>query len=236
MQFHLNGYKSGNPEISEPAETGKTSNNPDSLAGYVDVLIVGCGPAGLTLAAQLAALGDIRTRIVEQKSGPLLLGQADGIACRTMEMFEAFGFSERVLKEAYWVNETTFWKPDERNRERVVRQGRVQDVEDGLSELPHVTLNQARVQDFYLAIMRNSPSRLEPHYSRRLLGLEVDGSRSSAGHSPAYPVIVRLERIDPDHEGQVEIVKAQYVVGCDGARSAVRQSLGRALHGDSANQ
>jgi len=26
-----------------------------------------------------------------------------------MEMFEAFGFSERVLKEAYWVNETTFW-------------------------------------------------------------------------------------------------------------------------------
>ena len=60
----------------------------------VDVLIVGCGPAGLTLAAQLAAFPDIRTCIVEQKDGPLQLGQADGIACRTMEMFEAFGFSE----------------------------------------------------------------------------------------------------------------------------------------------
>ena len=47
---------------------------------------------------------------------------------------------------------------------------------------------------------------------------------------------VRLERLDPAHEGQVETVKARYVVGCDGARSAVRQSLGRALHGDSANQ
>ena len=47
---------------------------------------------------------------------------------------------------------------------------------------------------------------------------------------------VRLERLDPLHEGQVETVKARYVVGCDGARSAVRQSLGRALHGDSANQ
>ena len=57
---------------------------------------------------------DIKTCIVEQKPGPLLRGQADGIACRTMEMFHAFGFSERVLKEAYWINETTFWKPDDR--------------------------------------------------------------------------------------------------------------------------
>ena len=83
------------------------------------VLIVGCGPAGLTLAAQLAAFPDITTRIVDQKSGPLLLGQADGVACRTMEMFQAFGFSERVLKEAYWVNETSFWKPDDSQRGRI---------------------------------------------------------------------------------------------------------------------
>ena len=45
----------------------------------------------------------------------------------------------------------------------------------------------------------------------------------------------RLERLDPSHEGQIETVKARYVVGCDGARSTVRKSIGRALHGDSAN-
>jgi phenol 2-monooxygenase (NADPH) len=45
-------------------------------------------------------------------------------------MFHALGFSERLLKEAYWVNETTFWKPDRRERSHVVRSGRVQDVED----------------------------------------------------------------------------------------------------------
>ena len=90
------------------------SGSSGTVPAEVDVLIVGCGPAGLTLAAQLAAFPDIKTCIVEQKPGPLLLGQADGIACRTMEMFEAFGFSERVLKEAYWINETTFWKPDDR--------------------------------------------------------------------------------------------------------------------------
>ena len=136
MQFHLNGFKPGNPEISEPAERYRASRSSDALPEEVDVLIVGCGPAGLTLAAQLAAFPDIKTRIVEQKSGRLLLGQADGIACRTMEMFEAFGFSERVLKEAYWVNETSFWKPDDIRRANIVRSGRIQDIEDGLSEIP----------------------------------------------------------------------------------------------------
>ena len=86
-----------------------------------------------------------------------------------MEMFEAFGFSERVLKEACWINEATFWKPDENAAGEHRAHGRVQDTEDGLSEFPHVVLNQARVHDFYLDVMRNSPSRLEPHYSRRLL-------------------------------------------------------------------
>jgi phenol 2-monooxygenase (NADPH) len=233
MQFHLNGFRTGNPELSDPSETHKPSPTSAPLPAQVDVLIVGCGPAGLTLAAQLAAFPDIRTRIVEQKSGPLLLGQADGIACRTMEMFEAFGFSERVEKEAYWVNETTFWRPDDGCRQTIVRHGRVQDVEDGLSEFPHVVLNQARVHDFYLGVMRNSPNRLEPNYSRRLLDLTID---TAAGVSPApYPVSVRLERIDPDHKGQTETIRARYLIGCDGARSAVRRCLGRTLAGDSAN-
>ena len=233
MEFHLNGFRSGDPEISEPAKhyNGPQSSGP--LPAEVDVLIIGCGPAGLTLAAQLAAFPEIDTRIVEQKFGPLLLGQADGIACRTVEMFHAFGFSERLLKEAYWVNETTFWKPDETQRSNIVRSGRIQDVEDGLSEFPHVILNQARVHDFYLQAMRNAPNRLEPDYARRVIDLQIDPAASS---SASHPVTVRLERIDPEHEGQVEIVKARYVAGCDGARSVVRRCLGRALHGDSANQ
>lgn len=228
MQFHLNGFRPGDPHIAEP--TPLSVAHQDALPEQVDVLIVGCGPAGLTLAAQLAAFPDIRTCIVEQKDGPLQLGQADGIACRTMEMFEAFGFSERVLKEACWINEVTFWKPDERQPENIVRHGRVQDTEDGLSEFPHVVLNQARVHDFYLDAMRNSPSRLAPHYARRVLEVAVD--RAAAD----FPVTVRLERTDAAHAGAIETVRARHVVGCDGARSTVRGAIGRPLVGDSANQ
>jgi phenol 2-monooxygenase (NADPH) len=233
MQFHLNGFKPGDPEITHADETDMPAANSAPLPAHVDVLIVGCGPAGLTLAAQLAAFPDITTLIVEQKSGPLLLGQADGIACRTMEMFEAFGFSERVAKEAYWVNETAFWRPDPADRQSIVRHGRVQDVEDGLSEFPHVVLNQARVHDFYLRHMRNAPSRLEPNYARRLLELSIDAAAPDGAQR--YPVTVRLERTDADHQGETETIAARYVVGCDGARSAVRRCLGRTLSGDSAN-
>ncbi len=234
MQFHLNGFRTGDPGLldaafsaSAPISEGTAES---ALPAEADVLIVGCGPAGLTLAAQLAAFPDIRTVIVEQKSGPLQLGQADGVACRTMEMFEAFGFADRVLKESYWVNETTFWKPDDADRSRIARSGRVQDVEDGLSHMPHVILNQARVHDFYLEIMQRSASRLVPHYSRRLAGLE--GAQDGVSD---YPVTASFERQDAGHEGKIEMIRARYVVGCDGARSGVRQSIGLALKGDSAN-
>ena len=227
MQFHLEGFRPGDPDI-HPASPLALPRG-DTVPPQVDVLVVGCGPAGLTLAAQLASFPDIRTAIVEAKEGPIQLGQADGIACRTMEMFEAFGFAKQVEEEACWINEVTFWKPDDQNPDRIVRHGRVQDTEDGLSEFPHVVLNQARVHDHYLAHMRNSPSRLEPHYGRKVLGVTVE-------EGAEYPVIVRLERCDAGHQGEVETVRARYLVGCDGARSAVRKSIGRELVGDSANQ
>ena len=85
MQFHLNGFEPGDPEISDPSERSPGAGAQGTAPEEVDVLIVGCGPAGLTLAAQLSAFADIRTCIVEQKPGPLLRGQADGVACRTME-------------------------------------------------------------------------------------------------------------------------------------------------------
>jgi phenol 2-monooxygenase (NADPH) len=231
MQFHLNGFEPGDPEIADPEERVRPSGAPGPVPAEVDVLIVGCGPAGLNLAAQLSAFPDIKTCIVEQKEGRLLLGQADGIACRTMEMFHAYGFSERVMKEACWINETTFWKPDAAKPDTIVRSGRVQDVEDGLSEFPHVVLNQARVHDFFLDVMRRSPARLEPHYARRLLDVRIESAARFEGHA----VTATLERLDPSHEKQVETVKARYLVGCDGAHSTVRKAIGRELRGDSAN-
>ena len=227
MQFYLNGYRVGDPKVL-PADSSAMEAS-EGLADTVDVLIVGCGPAGLVLAAQLAAFPDIRTRIVERRRGPLELGQADGVACRTVEMFKAFGFAERLLEEAYWVNETVFWRPDPDDRSKIVRSGRIQDTEDGLSEFPHVIVNQARVHDYLLEVMRRSPTRLVPHYNLNVQNVQV-------GDSGEYPVTVTLQRMEGDRQGQEETVRARYVIGCDGSRSSVRQSIGLSLAGDVANQ
>ena len=219
MQFHLDGFLPG-----DPAQIDAAQDAGGPLPEQVDVLIVGAGPAGLTLASQLAAFRGINTRLIEQKPGPLEVGQADGVACRSVEMFEAFGFSEQVLKESYWVNETSFWQPDPAASNEITRVRRIQDVEDDLSEMPHVILNQARVHDFFLQRMALSARRLVPDYSRTITDLSLDRTQD-------YPVTVSVT----DENSSVKKIQARYVVGCDGARSSVRGLMGRNLEGDSAN-
>jgi 2-polyprenyl-6-methoxyphenol hydroxylase-like FAD-dependent oxidoreductase len=153
MQYHLNGFKPGDPSDSSATEDGKSISPLANLPEKVDVLIVGCGPAGLTLAAQLAAFPDIETRIIEQKSGPLQVGQADGISGRSSEIFHALGFSERVMKEAYFLKAITFWKHDEEQPSNIIRTSKTADGRNVFSEFSHVILNQARVHDFLLDVM-----------------------------------------------------------------------------------
>ncbi|MGF6734332.1 phenol 2-monooxygenase [Paraburkholderia youngii] len=224
MQFHLNGFRVGDPTIEPAIGNAHAAQMPEK----VDVLIVGSGPAGVVLAAQLSQFPSINTRIVERRDGPLQMGQADGVACRTVEMFNAFGLADRLLQEAYWVNETVFWRPDANDRGAISRTGRVQDTETGLSEFPHVIVNQARIQEYLLDVMRRSARRIEPDYGLELVDVQRDDTNE-------YPVLVTLRRTDPARLDETVTVRARYVVGCDGARSRVRTAIGQTLRGDAAN-
>jgi phenol 2-monooxygenase (NADPH) len=226
MQFYVNGYKPGDPLISEVDPS--VAERERGLAEEVDVLIVGCGPAGLVLGAQLANFPELRTAIIDQRDGPLEVGQADGVACRTVEMFEAFGLADRLVREAYWVNEVAFWRPDPREPSKITRAERVPDTEEGLSEFPHVIVNQARMLAYLRDHMERSPSRLLPFYGLRASDIEIGAASSSE-----YPVTVTLEHVkELETTGETSTIRAKYVVGCDGSRSRTRAAIGRHLVGD----
>ena len=226
MQFHHHGYVSGDPRVQPAAGVG--IDRPTQLPDEVDVLIVGTGPAGVVTAAQLSQFPGITTRIVERRGGRLPIGQADGIQARSVETFQAFGFAERIIAEAYRITEMAFWKPDPADPSRIVRGARAVDDTTGISEFPHLIVNQARVLDYFAEFMANSPTRMAPDYGLEFRSLEV-------ADEGEYPVTVTLVHTAGPDQGRERIVRAKYVVGADGAKSKVRDSIGCTLAGDQAN-
>lgn len=80
-----------------------------SNTSYVDLLVVGAGPAGL-MAACCAVQYNMSTRIIDQKAGRTTTGHADGLHSRTLEILDSFGIIDPIQKqgvsdfdECYWV-------------------------------------------------------------------------------------------------------------------------------------
>ncbi|QKJ20099.1 FAD-dependent monooxygenase [Microbacterium hominis] len=218
MQFHHHGYVSGNPLVLPAAGTGV--DRPADLPDEMDVLIVGSGPAGMLLAAQLSQFPDVTTRIIERRDGRLVLGQADGIQPRSVETFQAFGFAERIVAEAYNIAYMNFWGPDPENPRDIIRTSRTEDYAYKISEFPHLIVNQARVLDYFAEAALHGPGRIAPDYGVEFLGLTVH-------ESGEHPVEVRVRHTTGPRAGEERTIRATYVVGSDGARSGVREAIGR---------
>ena len=235
MQFHHHGYVSTDPRVLPAAGVG--IDRPAELPDEIDVLIVGSGPAGIAAHAQLAMFPGVVTRIIERRDGRLVLGQADGIQARSVETFQAFGFAPQIIQEAYQITETAFWNPDPASPANIIRTGTTPDDPQGISEFPHLIVNQARVIDYFAEYARRAPARGDVDYGWEFEDLEVTGEGD-------YPVSVTLRRvsghtgagINADAAGvtggETRVVRAKYVIGADGARSAVRSAIGGSLRGD----
>ena len=167
-----------------------------------DVLIVGSGSAGLCAGLWLSRYPGIKYKILEKRSGPLVMGQADGVQCRTVEIYESFGLSEEILREAHHVLETVFWSPDASGG--IHRSGRTIDTPVGLAHMPHVILNQARMNELMIEKMRKLGG-VGVEYGVEVEGVVVD--EQVAGAMNAYPVRVMARKDDQD-----QVFNAKYVL------------------------
>lgn len=176
------------------------------MSKKVDVLICGSGSAGLCAATWLAQYG-INCKVLERRDGPMKLGQADGVQCRTVEIFESFGIGEELLRESYHVLEVVFWADQDGSDSGVIRRtGRTADTQPGLSHQPHVILNQARINMLLIETMRRLNGQ-EIDYGYNVQHVEVDGQL--AADPQAYPVRVTAEK-----NGRTETFQAKYAMVC----------------------
>ncbi|KAJ6469125.1 FAD binding domain-containing protein [Mycena vitilis] len=222
------------------------------MVNECDVLIIGAGPAGLMLGCWLARTG-IKTRIIDQRATKITRGHADGVQCRTIEIFQSFGMAERLQKEGNELSEVVFYNPDENGK--LVPTSRIADTEPNTSRFRHCVLNQGRIEDFLIDCVEAHGLTVERSLSPSLLEYTDNETES-------HPVTVKLEHLAPVEDisnatsgmyrsnilsdeddlnrstaqgTKTESIKARYVVGCDGARSWTRKQLGFSLEGDSAN-
>ncbi|KAK0623750.1 FAD binding domain-containing protein [Immersiella caudata] len=190
----------------------------------VDVLICGSGSAGLCAAVWLSRY-NINYKILERRSGRLQIGQADGVQTRTVEIFDSFGIADPLLKEAYHVLEISFWSPDDSDKDGGIKRKRyAADKETGISHQPHVILNQAKLNELMIGLLdAGEAGEGRIGYGVEVKGVVVEGEGG-------FPV-----RVDVVEEGSEKVYRAKYVLGCDGAHSAVRRSLGYKMVGDTSD-
>lgn len=208
-----------------------------------DVLICGSGSAGLMAALWLATHG-VSFRVLERRGGPLAAGQADGVQCRTVEIFESFGLSDRLLRDSYHVLELAFWGPHrdtaldgmggggggggDREGAGIKRSHFAPDTEPGLSHQPHVILNQARINEMMADEMarRGGPAI---DYGCEIKDVTVDAGK--VDDPEAHPVTVTTVR-----DGVEERFVAKYALVSElGLEHTVLGQLRRHARGQSAN-
>ncbi|KAG9191326.1 phenol 2-monooxygenase [Alternaria panax] len=205
-----------------------------------DVLIAGSGSAGIFAATWLAIFG-IPFTILERRSGPLEIGQADGVQVRTVEIYESFGLSEELLREAYHILEVCFWGVDEDGsgnaKGGIKRKSRSIDTEKGLSHLPHVILNQARMNGLMLGKMESVLKENGKWKEGTSNGIEYGWVVKAVDIDEVkkYDPNAHCVKVTAEKDGKEEVWEAKYVLGCDGAHSTIRKALDIRMPGDTSD-
>jgi 2-polyprenyl-6-methoxyphenol hydroxylase-like FAD-dependent oxidoreductase len=192
-----------------------------------DVLIIGAGPTGLTLAVDLGRRG-VRCTLIEQKERPAFLPKMERINARTMEIYRRMGLAPQIRAaglradcpmDVYIVlalNEPPLLRLHYASVEDARAETRA--TNDGTLPLePYQLISQYTLEPLLKSIAETMPA-VAVRFGCEFLSLRQD----------AAGVTAQIRRGD----GGTEELRAKYLVGCDGGSSPVRKELGIALGGE----
>ncbi|MFC7405687.1 FAD-dependent monooxygenase [Georgenia alba] len=194
----------------------------------VDVLVVGGGPVGLTLALELGRQG-VRTRLIDKRPAPGKLPKMERCNARTMENYRRLGIADRI-RAAGLAGDVPM--------DVFICWGDLTNPPLVHHEYPSVSAMQGTVADSHDGTLPAEPYQLISQYTLEPLLMEVLGETDGVEVVPACE-LVSFEEVDGgvvatvDHRGVEEQIRASYLVGCDGGSSVVRRRLGIELRGES---
>ncbi len=172
-----------------------------------DILVVGAGPVGLTMASELARHG-ARCRIIDRLPRPSPYCRAIGVTPRTLEVWEDMGIAREMIEAGLWLE----------GLRSIVHGHPSVDSHTSLPDLPYAQLGVPQYE---------TERVLARHLGR--FGIVVERGVTLAALSQNEDgVTARLERAD----GETGEATFRYVIGCDGAHSAVRHALGIGFEGE----
>lgn len=179
----------------------------------LDVLVVGAGPTGLVLAAELHRHG-LSVRIVDKAAGPTVWSKAQAIQARTLELLEQLGIVDRFLMRGQLLHTLSMYTRDGKRLFKV-------EIGDIDSAYPFMlSLPQRDTEELLIEYLQELGITVERHV--RLSDLKQSETEVTAQliHTSA------ADRPGSPRPESQEQVRAAYVVGCDGSHSTVRSLLG----------
>ena len=180
-----------------------------------DVLIVGAGPTGLVLALWLTKLG-VKVRIIDKTMEPGTTSRALAVQARTLELYRQLDLTDAVISKGHRVPAVNLWVKGE-------REARLAFENIGSRMTPYPFLH-IFPQDQHERLLIERLERL---------GVSVERGTEFIGFVERKDgVLARLRGSD----GPERDCEADFLAGCDGARSIVREIIGTGFPGGTYRQ
>jgi 2-polyprenyl-6-methoxyphenol hydroxylase-like FAD-dependent oxidoreductase len=181
------------------------------IPSEVNVLVVGAGPVGLAMAVELYRHG-VQCALIDDDEGPTPLNEsrALGIQARTQEVFRQLGVVDQVLAEGRPMRGAGIYSNGKRIARLEFELGKIQSA-----YIHPIILAQSRTERILVDRLAALGGSVAWHTALEGFTQDTDGVSAQV----AGPAGARRE------------VRARWLVGCDGSRSAVRHGLGLSFEG-----